>query len=118
MKCLSSTATLSKYKYMKVFINNTEIYVDRKIGTNTFVRYLLQDFDDVRNVKELLLRESVPLAFKDWARQDITFDHRYKFTKNQYMSTVSLTFPNRVHLHPRTTPKKIFHHYLKRSREI
>lgn len=118
MKCLSSTATLSKYKYMKVFINNTEIYVDRKIGTNTFVRYLLQDFDDVRNVKELLLRESVPLAFKDWARQDITFDYRYKFTKNQYMSTVSLTFPNRVHLHPRTTPKKIFHHYLKRSREI
>lgn len=100
---------LSKYKYVKVFINNTEIYVDRKIDTDTFVRYLLRDFDDVKEVKNLLIRENVPLAFSQWARDDITLDQRYVFTKNHEMH-LSRTYQNRVQMYSKTSRKRIVKH--------
>uniref|UniRef100_A0A8D9F1S1 Uncharacterized protein n=1 Tax=Cacopsylla melanoneura TaxID=428564 RepID=A0A8D9F1S1_9HEMI len=74
-------ALLSKFKYVKVFLNNTEVYADRKVDTDTFVRYWIRDFEDSRNLKHILVQEGVPMLLDHFAHDEITPNLRYVYTK-------------------------------------
>ncbi|KAL1459742.1 hypothetical protein WDU94_011697 [Cyamophila willieti] len=84
---------LCKFKYVKVLVNNTQVYVDHKIGTDKFVRYWIRDFEDARNLKHVLAQKGVPMMLDHCAHDEITPNWKYVFTKsNKKTSKVNPAF--------------------------
>lgn len=73
---------LTRFRSIKCFVSDSLIYAERKIGRDMFIRYLLRNFEDVKNLKELFLKDNVPTICNS-ARVDITPNPAYViFTKN------------------------------------